>query len=149
MNGRPSTSQLLQAVAGFLREPAAPPGTAAHAYLARVATNLVDTVQRELESAPAEIAAQRLRLQALLHSAETNLPTLQLQLCERIQSGAIDLNTPGLADHLWTSTIAQLAVDQPSYSTLRSNAAAGPPATGAPDAPSPGAAPDTTDTTKA
>ncbi len=27
----------------------------------------------------------------------------------------MDLETPGLADHLWETTLAKLAVDQPNY----------------------------------
>ena len=38
-------------------------------------------------------------------------------LCERIANGAMDLDTPGLADCLWQITLDKLAVDQPGYET--------------------------------
>jgi hypothetical protein len=37
----------------------------------------------------------------------------------RIAAGAVDLNTPGLAEHLWATTLAKLAVDQPTYASYR------------------------------
>ena len=33
----------------------------------------------------------------------------------RIAAGELTLETPGLADHLWRTTLAKLAVDQPTY----------------------------------
>ena len=40
-----------------------------------------------------------------------------IMLCERIASGAMTLDTPGLAACLWQITLDKLAVDQPSYET--------------------------------
>ena len=31
----------------------------------------------------------------------------------------VDLATPGLADHLWQTTLAKLAVDQPNYASYK------------------------------
>jgi hypothetical protein len=31
----------------------------------------------------------------------------------------MDLQTPGLADHLWQTTMAKLAVDQPNYASYK------------------------------
>ena len=37
----------------------------------------------------------------------------------RIRAGELTLETPGLADHLWATTLAKLAVDQPNYAGYR------------------------------
>jgi hypothetical protein len=40
-------------------------------------------------------------------------------LAGKIASGEADLRTPGLAEHLWQTTLAKLAVDQPNYAAYR------------------------------
>lgn len=117
MNGRPSIDQLSQAVTEFKRLSATAADAQAHAYHAKVATNLQDIVQREAALGPAAEAAELMRLQALLSDPQADLPSLQRQLCEAIASGAMDLATPGLAEHLWHTALDQAAIDQPSYST--------------------------------
>ena len=54
------------------------------------------------------------------------LARLNQQLADRIASGEIDLASPGLADHLWRTTLAKLAVDQPTYETYRRHLAVDP-----------------------
>ena len=118
MHQRPDPADLLAAVAIYLREQALPqlPGHAA--YLARVAANALDIVRRQLQQAPAAEAAEWLRLRALLQS-DGPLDELNRQLCERIATGEIGLHTPGLAEHLWQTTLDTLAVDQPGYESYR------------------------------
>ena len=41
----------------------------------------------------------------------------------RLADGALDSSHPGLADHLWATTLAKLAVDQPAYDTYQRHAA--------------------------
>jgi hypothetical protein len=41
------------------------------------------------------------------------------ELAGKIASGEIDLTTPGLAAHLWQTTMAKLAVDQPNYASYK------------------------------
>ncbi len=131
MQDNPSPEQLLQAVARYLRDDAGPAlasaGHAALAYQARVAANMLEMAQRQATLAPAEQAAELARLQQVLGngaaaSADGATPTLaQLnqRLTDAITSGAITPDHPGLADHLWRSTLAKLAVDQPGYETYR------------------------------
>lgn len=70
MHDLPSPEQLLAAVARFLRDEAGPAlagaGEAALAYQARVAANMLDTVARQAELAPAAEATERTRLLSLL-----------------------------------------------------------------------------------
>ena len=118
MHQRPDTEDLLAAVALFLREQAIPQLPAHAAYHARVAANMVDIVRRQLQLAPAADAEELQRLRALLQ-ADGSLAELNARLCERIADGRIGLDTPGLAQHLWQSTLDKLAVDQPGYESYR------------------------------
>jgi hypothetical protein len=43
-------------------------------------------------------------------------------LADRIASGEVDLTTPGLKEHLWQTTLAKLAVDQPNYASYKREA---------------------------
>jgi hypothetical protein len=132
MHDLPTPEQLLAAVARFLRDDAGPAlarhGDNALAYQARVAANMVDTVARQTHLAPVADAAERSRLQALLglpadHPDAADLAALNRHLASRLADGAIDSHHPGLADHLWATTLAKLAADQPGYDTYQRHAA--------------------------
>ena len=58
------------------------------------------------------------RLRALLH-ADGDLMALNRELARRIRDGELALESPGLAEHLWATPLAKLAVDQPNYSGYR------------------------------
>ena len=122
MQDAPSPEQLLQAVARYLRDEAGPAlaraGEGALAYQAKVAANMLDIAGRQIDKAPAEQAAEQARLQDLLGGAGS-LEALNQRLAERIASGELAPRQPGLAEHLWLSTLAKLAVDQPGYDTYR------------------------------
>ena len=122
MQDSPSPQQLLQAVARYLRDEAGPAlaraGDSALAYQAKVAANMLDIAGRQIGHAPAEQAAEAARLQALIGEAGP-LADLNQRLAERIASGQITPGQPGLASHLWQTTLAKLAVDQPGYDTYR------------------------------
>lgn len=118
MHQRPDMEDLLAAVALFLREQALPQLPAHAAYHARVAANMVDIVRRQLQLAPAAEAGELQRLRALPRR-EGSLSELNARLCEQLADGRIDLHTPGLAEHLWQTTLDTLAVDQPGYESYR------------------------------
>ena len=119
MHDAPSTAELVEAVKRFIDEAAAPQLTGHAAFHARVASNVLATVLRELEQRPAAETEEKARLVALLDADQgATLETLNRDLCEHIRSGAMDLSTAGLLDHLKTTTIAQLSIDQPQYSGL-------------------------------
>jgi hypothetical protein len=71
-------------------------------------------VRRQLELAPAAEAAERHRLAALL-GMDGDLLALNAELSRRLENGAIDPEAPAVRDHLWETTLAKLAVDQPHY----------------------------------
>jgi hypothetical protein len=112
MLDEPRPDEILAAVAEFLRQVVAP-ATAGHmSFNARVAANALELCRRQLLSADAQ--AERSRLAALL-GHEGALADLNAELCRRIAAGEIGPESPGLVEHLWASTLAKLAVDQPTY----------------------------------
>lgn len=136
MHDAPSPAQITEAASLFLRErvmpalggfqaatpeaqAAAGAVAAATAHHARVAANLLDIARRQLLEDPAVAAAELQRLQCLLDRRDTNLAALNQALAEAIADGRLTLDTPGLAPHLWHTTLAKLAVDQPNYATYR------------------------------
>jgi hypothetical protein len=118
MQDTPTPDDLLDAVAGYLREQAIPQLQGQAAFHARVAANAIDIVRRQLSLAPAAEAAEAERLRALL-GTQGSLAELNGLLCQRIASGEMDLNTPALVPHLWRVTLDKLAVDQPGYESYR------------------------------
>jgi hypothetical protein len=118
MHNHPSVAELVQAVKLFVDETAAPNLTGHAAFHARVASNVLATILRDLDARPVAEDEERSRLQSLLRSTETNLDSLNKDLCKRIQSGNMDARTQGLLEHLKATTIAQVEVDQPRYSGL-------------------------------
>jgi len=119
MHDAPSTAELVEAVKRFIDDTASPQLTGHAAFHARVASNVLATILRELEQRPHAEQEEKARLLALLNAEpDTPLDTLNRDLCERIRKGDMDLSTTGLLEHLKTTTIAQLSVDQPRYSEL-------------------------------
>lgn len=118
MMDEPSGAELLGAVARYLREtllPKLPPDAVFHA---RVAANAVDLVRRQLEVGGRLEAEELARLRGLL-GADGALGDLNRELAAKIAAGEIGEATPGLMEHLWQTTLAKLAVDQPSYASYR------------------------------
>ena len=118
MQDEPRPAEILTAVANFLRG-AATRETGPHiAFQLRVCANAVEICQRNLTLGPPAEAEELARLTALL-GMDGDLPTLNRELARRIRAGEMGLETPGLVEHLWPTTMAKLAVDQPNYSGYR------------------------------
>ena len=122
MYDQPTASELLAAVAGFLRDEVSPTLSGRLAFHARVAVNVLEMVRRELALGPAAIEGEASRLKALL-GRDGALSELEEALCEAIGSGKANPDDPALIDHLWATTLDTLAVDQPNYATYRRAAA--------------------------
>lgn len=118
MQDEPEPTEILSAVATFLRDIVVPQATPHTAFQARVAANALDLVARQIALAPEADAAERLRLTALL-GRDGDLGDLNRALADAIAAGTIGPATPGLHDHLLATTLAKLAVDQPHYSGYR------------------------------
>ena len=122
MQDEPRPAEILAAVARFLKEVVAPETTGHINFNVRVAANALEMMRRQLDLAPAEDAAELARLKVLL-GTEGSLAELNVELARRIEAGELDLTTPGLSDHLWATTMAKLAVDQPTYAAYRAELA--------------------------
>jgi hypothetical protein len=118
MQDHPTPSEIIGAVAGFLKTQVGPDMPPHAVFQAKVAANALELAKRDLDLSPAADAAEHTRLTALL-GRDGGLLDLTTELARRIQTGEADLATPGLAEHLWATTLAKLAVDQPNYSGYR------------------------------
>jgi hypothetical protein len=118
MQDEPTPEELIKAVADFLRNDIAPLISGHHAFKLRVSINALDLVTRQLTLEEGGDAAEAARLSRLL-GMQGSLTELNHMLAERIAKGEVDLQTPGLADHLWQTTMDKLAVDQPNYASYK------------------------------
>jgi hypothetical protein len=118
MQDEPRADEILTRVANFLKGPAVRESGPHISFQVRVCANAIEICQRQMTLAPQAEADELARLRTLL-GADGDLPTLNRELAMRIRAGQITLETPGLADHLWATTMAKLAVDQPNYSGYR------------------------------
>ena len=114
MQDKPDIADLMKAVHDFISAEIAPALTGHDAFSARVATNVLALMQRELELGPAFRAAEQARLEALLNETGT-LAGLNHALCEKIAIGAMGLEDEALMAHLKRATMGKLAIDQPNY----------------------------------
>jgi hypothetical protein len=114
MQDEPKPTEILAAVAKFLRETVAPATTGHVSFNVRVAANALEMSRRQLELDPPAAFDEAARLRDLL-GRDGDLADLNAELCRRLAAGELTLETPGLADHLWAVTLAKLAVDQPIY----------------------------------
>lgn len=116
MQDEPTPIELTKAVADFLRNDVTPLISGHQAFKLRVAVNILDLVTRQLTREEGSDAAEVERLRALL-GVDGSVTDLNRALAERIAKGEVDLATPGLAEHLWATTMDKLAVDQPNYAS--------------------------------
>jgi hypothetical protein len=118
MQDEPTPVELTKAVADFLREDIAATLSGHNAFKLRVAVNMLDLVTRQLTLEEGSDAAEVARLRRLL-GMEGSMIELNRALADKIASGEMDLQTPGLAEHLWQTTMDKLAVDQPGYTAYK------------------------------
>ena len=118
MQDEPTTVELTKAVADFLRNDIAPMVSGHNAFKLRVAINALDLVTRQLTLEQGSDAAELARLTQLL-GRQGSLNELNRVLAAKIGKGELDLNTPGLSEHLWQTTMDKLAVDQPNYAAYK------------------------------
>jgi hypothetical protein len=118
MQDEPSPIELTKAVADFLRSDITPLISGHQAFMLRVAINALDLVVRQLTLEEGSDARELERLRALL-GMDGSVTELNHALAMRIAKGEVDLATPGLAGHLWQTTMDKLAVDQPNYAAYK------------------------------
>ena len=118
MLDQPHGADILAAVARLLRDtlmPRLPPDAV---FQDRVAANALDLVAREIKFGETVEREALLRLTALLGHDGT-LQELETELSRRIRGGELDLQSPGVAEHLWETTLAKMKIDQPNYASYR------------------------------
>ena len=118
MQDEPTPIELTTAVADFLRNDITPVISGHHAFKLRVAINMLDLVTRQLTFAQGSDTAEAARLTQLL-GIKGSLMELNRALADKIGKGEVDLQTPGLSEHLWQTTMDKLAVDQPNYGSYK------------------------------
>jgi hypothetical protein len=118
MQDEPTPTELIKAVADFLRHEIVSEIKGHNAFKLRVGINALDLVTRQLALAGESDAAELAGLKKLL-GTDGSLADLNRALAEKVASGEADLQTPGLAEHLWQTTLAKLAVDQPNYGSYK------------------------------
>ena len=132
----PQLDELLLSVRDFLREDVMAETSGRSQFLARVAANSLDIVERELRVG-ARLEAQEMdQLRSLGLSSPDRAPedtdslaalrwALVAALRDEGDSQAIALDDEALKTYLRDSTVNQLAIDQPRYSGLKVALAAG------------------------
>jgi len=118
MLGEPTAKQLVEAAASFLEKVAAPQLEGHAAFHARVATNVLAIVARELELGPAAAKAETERLAKLLGS-EGDLDAMRRALCAKLTAGEMDISTLGLAEHLLATVVDRVRIEQPGYGSMK------------------------------
>jgi len=118
MQDEPTPIELTKAVADFLRNDITSMISGHNAFKLRVAINILDLITRQLTLAEGSDRAEADRLAKLL-GMQGSLIELNRALVEKIAKGEVDLTTPGLSEHLWQTTLAKLAVDQPNYASYK------------------------------
>lgn len=120
MHDQPSVRELVQAVKNFVDETAMPELQGRAGFHARVASNVLATILRDLTARSENDQAEYARLTRLLGaSADESLASLNRQLQNEIRSGELTISSSELMSHLKMTSIAQLQVDQPTYSALK------------------------------
>jgi aminoglycoside phosphotransferase (APT) family kinase protein len=114
----PRLDELVASVRDHLRDDVLPQTRGRTRFLARVAANSLEIALRELAAGGARHERELARLRRLLGGDGELLP-LRQELARRLREGSLSLDAPGLADHLRQAAVAQVAIDQPTYSGLR------------------------------
>jgi len=122
----PRTDELISSVRDFLRNDVMAETIGRTNFMARVASNSLDIVLRELEMGTAAKQQELAGLEALMSgeeagigARESSLGDLRWQLTRRLRSGEVDLDDKQLQAHLRQTATNQIAIDQPKYSGLK------------------------------
>jgi hypothetical protein len=108
LHDAPSAAQLVQAVREWLDRDVVTATTGRLKFHARVASNVLAIVERELELGPQQGEAHRARL-AVLGVAD------EAELAAQIRAGALDGRLDEVRAAVWETVQAKLAVANPRY----------------------------------
>ncbi|WP_214404273.1 phosphotransferase family protein [Pseudonocardia lacus] len=108
LHGRPTSPELVAAVAEFLRTEVMAATDGRLNFLSRVAANALDGVERELRLGPEQAGRQRRRLAALARADQAGLAAA-------IRSGALAADDPAVLAAVRAAVTDRLAVANPRY----------------------------------
>ena len=113
----PSSSELLNTLRKFLEQEIAPQVNARSAYMLKIASNLLQILDRENHLGTKALAKELASLKTLLGRTDCAEKTEELRvvLCRQIQTGEMNLKDPALWKHLLSTTQSQLSIDNPRY----------------------------------
>jgi hypothetical protein len=114
---RPTASELLSAIADFLREEATPALDRSDPRLGfqmRVAVNSLAILEREWRLAPEADARELARLKKLL-GRDGSLPELHRELARQLRAGERDETDAELMAHLEATTADKIAIANPKW----------------------------------
>jgi aminoglycoside phosphotransferase (APT) family kinase protein len=114
----PRIDELVISVRDFLREDVMKETHGRTQFLARVAGNSLDIVLRDLAVGDSHRKRQLVRLRTLLEE-DGGLDALRRSLVGRLRANRMPLDHPGLVDYLREAVVNQVAIDQPTYSGLK------------------------------
>ncbi|MAT04598.1 MAG: hypothetical protein CL424_06105 [Acidimicrobiaceae bacterium] len=104
----PTAAELVQAVRDWLADDVGPSDRPPNRFHLRVATNVLDIVQREIELGPDHETAHAERLERLGVADDR-------ALADAIRSGDLDYRDPVLRDLVWDAVVDKLTVANPRY----------------------------------
>jgi aminoglycoside phosphotransferase (APT) family kinase protein len=110
----PRIDELLASVTDFLRQDVMSSTQGRTNFLARVASNSLDIVQREVALGQTCLANENQRLSDLF-SSDAPVMDLRWRLVDGLRDRSISLELPNLAEHLRATVVNQIAIDQPRY----------------------------------
>ncbi len=114
---RPTASELLSAIADFLREEATPALDKAEPRLGfqmRVAANALAILEREARLGPDADAAERTRLTKLM-GRDGTLDDLNRELARQLRAGTRDEGDAALMAHLEATISDKIAIANPKW----------------------------------
>ena len=114
----PRADELVTSVRDFLREDIMNSTEGRTNFLARVASNSLDIILRELDLGPRQRALELARLRAWYDSDE-DLETLRWRLVNGLRDGSQSLDDETLQTHLRQTVVNQIAIDQPRYTGFK------------------------------
>jgi aminoglycoside phosphotransferase (APT) family kinase protein len=113
----PRADELLVSVRDFLRKDVMSQTDGRTNFLARVASNSLDIVARELVLGPGARAGELSGLRRLFNAGEgETIADLRWRLVNELRDGTLSLDDAGLKEHLRNTVVNQIAIDQPRYS---------------------------------
>jgi uncharacterized protein DUF6285 len=115
-SNQPTSAELLDAVQKFLKAELLPALSGNSKYQVQVAVTALNIVAREMASANQLDAAERARLESLLH-AEGSREELNRLLIAGIRERRWTYRDAALIEHLRLTTIGKMSIDNPKYAT--------------------------------